>query len=159
MAERKEKGAKFYNRKLCQPPRVLVQFILDNWFLFLATIVSGAMLAWPSLSKSSAGRRVTPAEAVTLINREKAVLIDVGEPDEYARGHAAGAKNVPFGSLEASTDLPKNKALPVVLMCANGARAGRAAGILRKLGYERAVPLEGGSAAWRTANLPFERSA
>ena len=38
-------------------------------------------------------------EAVRLINREKAVLIDVSEPEEYAQGHAVGARNVPLAAL------------------------------------------------------------
>ena len=49
------------------------------------------------------------------------------------------------GQLEGSKDLPSNKALPVVLMCPTGARAGRAAGLLRKAGYERAVAVTGGT--------------
>jgi rhodanese-related sulfurtransferase len=43
-------------------------------------------------------------------------------------------------------------------VCATGARAARAAGILRKLGYEKAQPLAGGLAAWREANLPVEKA-
>jgi rhodanese-related sulfurtransferase len=65
---------------------------------------------------------------------------------------------VPLGSLEGSKDLPTNKALPVVLVCASGARSARAVGMLKKLGHERAVSLAGGLPAWREANLPIERS-
>jgi rhodanese-related sulfurtransferase len=79
------------------------------------------------------------AEAVRLINREKGVLVDVCEPAEFAAGHAAGARNVPLGQLEGSKDLPSNKTLPLVLLCPSGARAGRAAGLLRKAGYENVV--------------------
>jgi len=105
------------------------------------------------------GGRLSPSEAVMLINREKAVLIDVSEPAEYAAGHAAGARNVPLKSLETAADLPKNKALPLVVLCSTGTRASRAVGILRKLGYENSRVLAGGFAAWREANLPVERSA
>ena len=104
------------------------------------------------------GAKVSPAEAVTLINREKAVLVDVSEPAEYAAGHAAGAKNVPLASLESSTNLPKNKALPLVLLCPTGTRASRAVAILHKLGYENCRVLAGGFPAWRDANLPVEKS-
>ena len=136
----------------------MTKFFIDNWFLFLAAITSGGLLLWPAL-QNRAGRGVSPSEAVMLINRQKAVLIDVSEPAEYAAGHAAGAKNVPLGTLEKSGDLPKNKALPLVVLCPTGARAARAAGILRKLGYENTRVLEGGLNAWRTANLPIEKSA
>ena len=135
-----------------------MSFILENWPLILLALVSGGMLAWPALGKSGVAR-VTPAEAVQLINREKAVLIDVCEPAEFAAGHATGSKSVPLGSLDGSADLPKNKALPIVLVCASGARAARAAAQLRKAGYEKAHVLAGGLQAWREANLPIEKSA
>ena len=139
-----------------------VKFFIDNWFLFLAAAVSGGLLLWPMLGKGAAGGggKVSTNDAVQLINREKAVLIDVSEPAEYAAGHAAGAKSVPFGQLEASTAaLPKNKALPLVVVCPTGSRAGRAVATLKKLGFENARALAGGLEAWRAANLPVEKSA
>jgi rhodanese-related sulfurtransferase len=136
-----------------------VKFFIDNWFLFLTAVVSGGLLLWPMLGRGAGGGRVTTAEAVQLINREKAVLIDVSEPAEYAAGHAAGSRSVPLASLEASSDLPKNKALPVVVVCATGTRSSRAVSTLKKLGFEKAHVLAGGLAAWREANLPVERTA
>ena len=136
-----------------------MKFFLDNWYLVLAALVSGGLLLWPIVMRGSRGGAVSAAEAVQLINREKGVLIDVCEPAEYAAGHAAGARNVPLKSLESTKDLPSNKALPLVVMCANGARASRAVGVLHKLGYEKARALDGGLTAWRQANLPIEKRA
>lgn len=136
-----------------------MNFLLENWVLLLIAISSGAMLLLPALRGGVGGDAVSPAEAVNLINREKAVLIDVREPDEYAAGHAQGARNVPLGQLEGAKGLPSNKALPVVVLCATGARARRAVGMLRKAGHEKAVALAGGTAAWREASLPIEKSA
>jgi rhodanese-related sulfurtransferase len=135
----------------------LMQFALENWVLILAALTSGALLLWPTLSKQG-GAAVGTTEAVRLINREKAVLIDVSEPEEFAQGHAAGARNVPLNALQGAKDLPSNKQLPLVLMCSTGARAARAASELRKLGHERAIALAGGLKAWREANLPLEKS-
>jgi rhodanese-related sulfurtransferase len=136
-----------------------VTFLIENWFLLLTAAVSGAMLFVPMLSSRGGAAGVSTSEAVRLINREKGVLIDVSEPAEYAAGHAAGSKNLPFGGLDASSDLPRNKALPLLLMCPTGARAQRAVAILRKRGHERVHSVTGGLAAWREANLPVERSA
>ena len=136
-----------------------MKFFIDNWFLFVTAIVSGGLLLWPMLGRAGGGAKVSAAQAVQLINREKAVLIDVSEPAEYAVAHAAGSKNVPLGGLETSNALPKNKALPLVVLCPTGARASRAVAILRKLGHENARALAGGVAAWREANLPIEKSA
>lgn len=136
-----------------------MNFLLQNWYLILAALVSGGMLLWPLIVSGSQGAAVGTAAAVRLINREKGVLIDVSEPEEYAKGHAAGSRNIPFGQLEGHKQLPTNKALPLVLVCPTGARAGRAAGMLRKLGYENAQVLAGGLKTWREANLPVEKTA
>lgn len=134
-----------------------MNFLLENWTLVLLAAASGGLLLWQTLQKNQAGA-VGTAEAVRLINREKAVLIDVNEPGEFAAAHAPGARNVPLGSLEGSKALPTNKALPVVVMCATGARAGRAAAQLRKAGYEKAIAVSGGLGAWREASLPIEKA-
>ncbi len=136
-----------------------LNFLIENWYLFAAALVSGGMLAWPMLAEAGGTARVSAADAVRLINREKAVLIDVSEPAEYAAGHAVGAKSVPLGSLEGSRELPKNKALPLVVVCPTGSRASRAVAVLKKLGFENALVLAGGLGAWRAANLPVERTA
>jgi rhodanese-related sulfurtransferase len=153
-------GAEFYNRGLSPRRRAPLSFILENWYLFAAALVSGGLLLWPVITQGSTGGvRVSAADAVQLINRQKAVLIDISDPAQYAAGHAVGAKSVPLETLESSRDLPKNKALPVVVVCPNGSRAPRAVAVLKKLGFENARALAGGLAAWRAANLPVEKTA
>ncbi|CAN5176492.1 rhodanese-like domain-containing protein [soil metagenome] len=137
-----------------------MKFLIDTWFLFVAAIVSGGLLVWPLLNKGAGGAtKVSTTDAVQLINRERAVLIDVSEPAEYAAGHPAGSKSVPLASLEATNDLPKNKALPLVIVCPTGTRAARAVATLKKRGFENAHVLAGGLKAWREANLPVEKTA
>jgi rhodanese-related sulfurtransferase len=134
-----------------------LSFFTDTTTLILivAALVSGSLLFWPMLTGArSAG--ITTTEAVRLINREKAVVIDVREPGEYAVAHVAGSRNVPLGRLEVAPELPKNKALPVILVCATGKRATTAAKALAVKGYTKAVVLGGGIEAWKTANLPIE---
>ncbi len=126
----------------------------------LVAVAAGSALALflPTITKGAAGG-VEPTEAVLLINREKAVLIDVCEPAEYAQGHAMGSKNIPLGQLESQLPmLVKNKSLPVILVCQVGGRASRAASQAKKLGYERAQALSGGLKAWREASLPVEKA-
>ena len=134
-------------------------FVLDNWYLFATALISGGMLLWPTLVDNVGGAKVSAADAVRLINREKAVLIDISEPAEYAAGHAVGARSVPLAGLETSRDLPKNKSLPLVVVCPTGSRAPRAVAVLKKLGFENARALAGGLDAWRAANLPVEKTA
>jgi rhodanese-related sulfurtransferase len=135
-----------------------VKFILDNWMLLAIALSSAGMLFWPVL-KGATGGSLTAQGAVQLINREKAVVIDVCEANEFAAGHVGGAKNIPLSQLEEKLQSAvKNKALPVILVCQSGARSNRAVAIAKKLGYEQAQSLGGGLGAWRTANLPVEKS-
>ena len=126
--------------------------------LVTVAAASAVTLFLPTITKGAAGG-IEPTEAVLLINREKAVLIDVCEPAEYAQGHALGSKNIPLGQLESQLPLlVKNKNLPVILVCQVGGRASRAASQAKKLGYERAQALSGGLKAWREASLPVEKA-
>ena len=135
-----------------------MDFVLANWMLIAVALVSGGMLLMPMLT-GGGGAGLTPAAAVQLINREKAVVIDVCEPAEYQAGHVGGARSIPLGELEAK--LPgavKNKATPLVLVRASGMRSGRAVAIARKLGYDNAQSLSGGLKSWREASLPIEKA-
>jgi rhodanese-related sulfurtransferase len=132
-----------------------VNFFIENWTLIAAALVSGGLLLWPMIKGGATGG-VSTAEAVRLMNHEKAVVIDVCEPAEFAAGHVVGSRSIPLASLEGTKELPGNKTLPLIVVCASGMRSQRAVATLRKLGYENAQSLSGGMRAWREANLPVE---
>ena len=126
--------------------------------LLVIALTSGAALLWPVLAQGAASGLST-AQAVQLINREKAVVIDVCEPAEFAAGHVVGAKNIPLGDLQAKlAGAVKNKKLPLILVCQSGARSARAIATAKALGFEQVHSLGGGLGAWKTANLPVEKS-
>jgi rhodanese-related sulfurtransferase len=135
-----------------------VNFVIDNWMLIAVALVSGAMLLWPAIQGGAQGG-LSAAQAVQLINRERAIVVDVCEPDEFAQGHIGGARNVPLGQIdERLPEVAKNKTLPLILVCQTGARANRAVSAARKLGYEKAQALAGGLKSWKEANLPVEKA-
>src|SRR3954467_13713031 len=81
-------------------------------------------------------------------------VIDVRTPDEYARGHIAGALNVPIDTLpKAAANLPDG---PVLTACSMGGRAGRAADLPDAAGRVAFV-IDGGTKAWQAAGLPVIR--
>jgi rhodanese-related sulfurtransferase len=135
-----------------------VNFFLENynWVWALAALASGTMLGLPALRKAQGGE-LTPTQAVMLINREKGVLIDISNAEEFAQAHAAGALNVPLAQLETSTALPKKKTVPLIVLCPTGSRAVRAVTTLKKLGFESCRALSGGTQAWRQAGLPIDK--
>lgn len=135
-----------------------MNFFVENWYLLLMASTSGGMLLFPAL-QGGGGEGISTAVAVQLINHEKAVVIDVCGPEEFAGGHIRGAKNVPLSELEAClTAVVKNKTLPLVLVCARGVRAQRASAIAQQLGYAKAQVLAGGLKAWKEAGLPIEKT-
>jgi rhodanese-related sulfurtransferase len=136
-----------------------VSFFIDNWMLMLVALSSGAMLMWPALTAGGGGANgLTPTEMVQLMNREKAVVVDVCGSEEFAAGHVTGAKSLPLDELESK--LPgavKNKSTAVIMVCASGMRSRRAVAIAKKLGYDNTRSLNGGMGAWRAAGLPVEK--
>lgn len=135
-----------------------MKFIIDNWHLIAIAFASGGLLLWPVL-QGAVVSGLEPSAAVQLINRQKAVVVDVCEATEFAAGHIVGAKNIPLGELEGRlASVVKNKTLPLILVCQSGARSGRAVAVAKKLGYEQAQSLGGGLAAWKGANLPIEKA-
>jgi rhodanese-related sulfurtransferase len=124
--------------------------------LLAMALASGFALLLPVLTKGSG---LDPQAMVQLMNRDKAVVIDVCEPDEFARSHVIGAKNLPLGQLEDKlAQVVKNKSAHVIMVCQVGARSARAAATARKLGYDNVQSLSGGLRAWVAASMPTEKS-
>jgi rhodanese-related sulfurtransferase len=108
--------------------------------------------------RTAGGPWVNTLQATQLINREDALLIDVRDAAEYAKGHILGAKNVPLADLERRTsEFDKHKARAVIVHCDNGSRATRALGVLKGRGFANVVNLAGGYGAWQQAGLPVEK--
>lgn len=135
-----------------------MQFVLNNWHLFLALIVVLALLIAPNVMQLMYGiKSVSPAQAVLLVNRESGVFVDVADPTTYKGGHIPNSINVPLSTLAQGTpQLDKYKQRPVVVVCRTGNRALKAATILRRRGFTSVYVLAGGLTAWAKENLPLE---
>src|SRR5438552_10843773 len=90
--------------------------------------------------------------------KQKHVLVDVREDNEWVAGHAAGAVHLSKGIIERDieTRVP-DKATALVLYCGGGYRSALAADALQKMGYSNAISLDGGWRAWQAAGLPVEK--
>jgi rhodanese-related sulfurtransferase len=135
-------------------------FVLDNWALFVALAVVLAALAWAPLMQRLRGIQTIPvSEAVRLINRERAVVVDVRDPEEFQGGHIPAALNLPLKGLSARLgDIEKHKQRPIILSCRTSSqRSLAAASVLAKAGFSSPVVLAGGFTAWQGENLPTEK--
>ena len=136
-----------------------MEFVVTNWYLFVALIVILFMLFGSSLTLAMNGvKSVNVTEAVQMVNHQKGVLVDVCEAAEYQQGHIPGTVSMPLSNFAArSGELQKHKDKPVIIVCRSGNRSGRAAVMLRKQGFESVYNLSGGVSAWQRENLPMEK--
>ena len=104
----------------------------------------------------AAVREVEPAEAEEELGRDKAVVLDVREPDEYEQGALPGAVHIPRGTLETSVEgkIP-DKTSHVVVYCAGGTRSAFAAKTLQDLGYSDVASVVGGFNRWKDEGRPW----
>jgi rhodanese-related sulfurtransferase len=132
-----------------------VEFILNNLLLVGLAVISGLMLIWPVLRGNGGAVTVAPAEAVLLINRNNALVLDVRDEAEFAAGHIMGARNIPLARLaERVGEIEKYKERPLLVNCQGGVRSLKACDILRRQGFSQLHSLEGGINAWVAAKLP-----
>jgi len=137
---------------------MVFQFVRDNLLLFAIAFISGAMLLWPLIRRGTGGPWASTLEATQMINRQDALVIDVREDAEYAKGHIVGARHIPLAQLEArAKELQKFKSKPVITCCETGNRSSAAIATLKKLGFENVYNLAGGYAGWQQAGLPVEK--
>ena len=132
-------------------------FVLDNLVLVLVFVGLLGALVWTSVSGVGSGQ-VSPADAVQLISREDAVVIDLRPDGEYRNGHIVNAIHVPFDQIESRLGrLGKYRKQPVIAACRTGQQSATAAKRLRSEGFERVHRLQGGIVAWQGADLPLTR--
>ncbi len=136
-----------------------MNFVLNNIWLVLAAAASGAILIWPLVNRRLSGvPEVGAMEAVQLLNRKDAVMIDVRDAAEFGAGHAPQARNIPLAQFDKRVrELEKLKNRPAVLVCQTGSRLHGAIALLKKAGFTEVVVLAGGIGAWQQANLPVEK--
>ena len=92
--------------------------------------------------------KITPAEAIRLLDAGKAQAVDVREPDEFAVGHIPGAKLLPLGDvLTRAEEVMPDKNAQWLIYCRTGRRSADAVQKLESLGYTNLRDL-GGILSW-----------
>ncbi len=130
-----------------------------NMLLLGLAVSTGGMLLWPLISRPfRQTHEVGAFEAVQLINRRDALVLDVRDTGDYAAGHITHARHITEAQLtDRMKELDKYKSRPIVVACKTGSRASAVASLLRKQGFTEAFALRGGIAAWQQASLPLDK--
>jgi len=129
-----------------------------NPLLALTALIAGAMLLWPLVRRTTGGPWVNTTQAIELINRQDALVLDVRDAGDYGAGHILGAKNVPLPRIDdGGGEFAKRKDRPVIVYDDGGDRSAKAAAALKRQGFTQVANLSGGLGAWRQAGLPVEK--
>jgi rhodanese-related sulfurtransferase len=115
-----------------------------------------------NLLTSLFGSRLPSLKAVELNeklknNKERPLVVDVRQPEEYRAGHISGSKLIPLGDLDKHiNELPKDR--EIICVCASGSRSHSATKILVNAGYN-AFNMQGGMFMWQRAQLPVRKGS
>ena len=94
--------------------------------------------------------------AVSLMDDDELVIIDVREEKERKVGFLSNDLNIPMGQVKSKMDsLDKSK--NILVYCKSGTRSDRIADILSKNDFQKVSSLKGGFNAWMKADLPIQR--
>jgi len=112
------------------------------------------------VAKAKAAVKSVPAADVKAVveKKEKVILLDVRDPNEFAAGHLPGAVSVSRGLLEWRIwgAVPDQNA-KIFVYCRTGGRAAFATKVLNDLGYKNAVLMDAQFEDWIKAGYPVER--
>tara|TARA_R110002072_G_scaffold204620_1_gene362589 strand:+ start:367 stop:783 length:417 start_codon:yes stop_codon:yes gene_type:complete len=131
-----------------------VEFLGNHWLL--STLWLAALAAIILYHQRTGGASVGPQQAVMLINRKNAVVVDVREKKEYEAGHIVDAINIPLVKLKQRlTELKKYQDKPVIVYCKMGQHSGEAIKTLQEAGHSEVYKLSGGVSEWKAQSLPL----
>lgn len=86
----------------------------------------------------------------------KYIVLDVRAPGEFVSGSLPGAINISRGVLEfkieSHPDFQDKQDADILVYCQTGGRSALATEVLNKMGFSKAVSLEGGYQAWQKSN-------
>ena len=92
--------------------------------------------------------------AVSLMDDDELLIIDVREEKERKAGFLSNDLNIPMGQVKAKMDtLDKSK--NILVYCKSGTRSDRIADILSKNDFQKVSSLKGGFNAWLKACLLY----
>jgi rhodanese-related sulfurtransferase len=102
---------------------------------------------------------VSAADVKAAIDKkEKAIILDVRDPNEYAAGHLPGAINVSRGTLEFNVwGKVSDQNAKIYVYCKTAGRSTLATKTLNDLGYKNAVLMDAQFEDWIKAGYPVER--
>lgn len=104
---------------------------------------------------AESGPDIVDVKAAEQLIGQGVSVIDVRNPDEFARGRIPQAINVPLPELSSgrTSGLPEDRQTPVLTICARGKRSLYGLMLLKAHGYANVKSVAGGMSAWTDMGL------
>ncbi|WP_303290981.1 rhodanese-like domain-containing protein [Marinobacter sp. SS5-14b] len=132
----------------------LFEFVINHYIL--ASLFVAFLLAILVLESRRGGAKVSAQGAVTLINKDQAIVLDIRDRKEFAEGRITGSINIPLSGLKGRiNELAKHKEKQIIVADKMGQHSAMAVKQLKEEGFADVVRLNGGIADWKASNLPL----
>lgn len=136
----------------------IVPFLTKHWWLALALVIIILALLVIEFGRKGKSGRVSPSEATHLINRERAVVIDIRDREEYSHGHIVNAIHIPQNELLNNPNkIKKYQDKTIILVCRQGHFSPAVVKKLQKSGFDKVFMLAGGISSWKEFGLPLTK--
>lgn len=133
-------------------------YTFRHWilFLFLSAPFMVGCNQKPAQQLAASVQTIQPNEVAAILQKEKALWVDVRTPEEIAAGVITGTTlfaDIKAPDFEAKiAALDKSKAY--IMYCRSGVRSSQAAEYMRSKGFTRVYNLEGGILRWPAPLTP-----
>lgn len=131
------------------------QFIVQNALLIIIAVIAAVSLAMPLINTRRFGPMVSSEQAVSLINKQNALVVDVRAQKDFKRVRIANSVNIPANEIQNRLgELSKDRTIIVVDNSGNMSAA--ASKLLRGVGFTKVYVLDSGLVGWMHDKLPLE---
>ena len=131
------------------------QFIVQNALLIIIAVIAAVSLAMPLINTRRFGPMVSSEQAVSLINKQNALVVDVRAQKDFKRVRIANSVNIPANEIQNRLgELSKDRTIIVVDNSGNMSAA--ASQLLRGVGFTKVYVLDSGIVGWMRDKLPLE---
>ncbi len=136
---------------------LFLEFVVQQWLLVTALVVAVVLLFRHESRRS--GATLSPQQAISLVNSEDGLFLDLRDSADYGRGHIVDALNIPAAKIDARiAELQGYREKPVVLVCKMGQHSGAVGKKLGEQGFSRVYRMTGGMMEWGNMQLPLVKS-
>lgn len=131
------------------------QFIVQNALLIIIAVIAAVSLAMPLINTRRFGPMVSSEQAVSLINKQNALVVDVRAQKDFKRVRIANSVNIPANEIQNRLgEFSKDRTIIVVDNSGNMSAA--ASKLLRGVGFTKVYVLDSGLVGWMRDKLPLE---